>query len=240
MERLASPSTHASRPAGLRVGTVTLGQAENTANRAGGGQAARGLLLDNAVARFAGHGHLLIDENGFADQARSLLQALALRLAAARTPGPCGSRWPIRWGMASTSARSCGCQPSSGWVPGVATTTAEIEALLAVLAGHVVEVIQTRLTNVYESVEAYDQASTGTAVPYQLLVLAGFPSGISDRAAETLTRLAHAGPRAGVYIVATLDSGQEMPRGFDLAELTALGTNLRLASPVSLSWDDPT
>jgi S-DNA-T family DNA segregation ATPase FtsK/SpoIIIE len=229
------PDSQAPPPAGLRVGIMTLGQVAGTPGQA----AAKGLPLIPAVARFTGHGHVLIAENGFADQARSLLQALALRLAAASRPGT------VRFALADPVGHG---QYLSAFLrlpgelrlgPGVATTTAEIEALLAALAGHVVDVTQARLTNVYESIEAYNQASSGTAVPYHVLVLAGFPSGISDRAAETLTRLAHGGPRAGVYVVATLDTGQDLPRGFDLAALTALGTNLRLASPISLTWDDP-
>ena len=63
---------------------------------------------------------------------------------------------------------------------GVASSAAEIEALLKMLTDHVVEVTQTRLTNVYDSVEAYNAATTGVSVPYHVLVLAGFPGGISD------------------------------------------------------------
>ena len=227
------PDMHASPPAWLRVGTIALGQA---AAKPG---STAGLPAIPAVARFTGHGHLLINENEFADQARSLLQALALRLAAASTPGTVRFALadPVGHGKYLSAFLRLPAELRLG--AGVATTVADIEAMLAALAGHAVDVTQTRLTNVYESVEAYNQASAGTAVPYHMLVIAGFPSGISDRAAETLTRLAHVGPRAGVYVVATLDAGQELPRGFDLAGLTTLGTNLRFASPVSLTWDDP-
>ena len=58
------------------------------------------------------------------------------------------------------------------------------------------EVTQTRLTNVYDSVEAYNAATTGATVPYHVLVLAGFPAGISDRAAELLGRWPATGPGA--------------------------------------------
>ena len=73
------------------------------------------------------------------------------------------------------------------------------------------EVTQTRLTNVYDSVEAYNAATTGATVPYHVLVLAGFPAGLSDRAAELLGRLARNGPRSGLYIVATVDPGLRCP-----------------------------
>ena len=62
------PGPQAPPPDGLRVGVLRLGE---------------GLPPVPAVARFAGHGHLLISEHRFADGARSLLQALTLRLATA-------------------------------------------------------------------------------------------------------------------------------------------------------------
>jgi len=80
----------AAPPDGLRTGTLTLGEPSD------------GLPPIPAVARFAGHGHLLIAENGFADQARSLLQALALRLAVSTAPARCASRSPTRQARAGT------------------------------------------------------------------------------------------------------------------------------------------
>ena len=121
----------------------------------------------------------------------------------------------------------------------MAASPAETEALLTALNSHVVEVTQTRLTNVYSSVEAYNAGTTGATVPYHVLVLAGFPAGIDDRASELLGRLARNGPRAGLYLVATVDPSLDMPRGFDLAALSALGTTLRLDSGGHLTWDDP-
>ena len=134
-----------------------------------------------AVARLAGHGHLLIAaENQAAAGARSLLQALTLRLAVATRPGT------VRFALADPLGQG---EQLSGFLrlpaalrvgSGVASSAAEIEALLKTLTDHVVEVTQTRLTNVYDSVEAYNAASTGVSVPYHVLVLAGFPGGISD------------------------------------------------------------
>jgi len=98
-----------------------------------------------------------------------------------------------------------------------------------------VEVTQTRLTNVHDSVEAYNAATTGATIPYHVLVLAGLPAGVSDRAAELLDRLARNGPRAGLYLLATVDPGLPPPRGFDLAALAALGTTVGLDSRGDLS-----
>jgi hypothetical protein len=218
------PDPQAPPPDGLRVGLLRPGE---------------GLPPAPAVARFAGHGHLLISEHGFADGARSLLQALTLRLATATRPGTVRFALadPVGQGRSLSAFLRLPAQLRAG--TGVAASPAETEALLTTLTGHVVEVIQTRLTNVYDSVEAYNAATTGAAVPYHVLVLAGFPAGVSDRAAELLGQLARNGPRSGLYIVATLDPGLEMPRGFDLAALSALGTTLSLDSRGDLTWDDP-
>ena len=95
----------------------------------------------------------------------------------------------------------------------MAARPAEVEALLTTLTDHVVEVTQRRLTNVYDSVEAYNAATTGVLVPYHVLVLAGFPAGVDDQAAALLGSLARNGPRAGLYILATLDPGQDDAQG---------------------------
>ncbi|HEY1322961.1 MAG TPA: FtsK/SpoIIIE domain-containing protein [Streptosporangiaceae bacterium] len=218
------PDPQAPPPDGLRVGVLRLGD---------------GLPPAPAVARFAGHGHLMISEHGFADGARSLLQALTLRLATATRPGTVRFALadPVGQGRYLSAFLRLPAQLRAG--PGVAASPAETEALLTALTGHVVEVTQTRLTNVYDSVEAYNAATTGATVPYHVLVLAGFPAGLGDRAAELLGRLARNGPRSGLYIVATVDPGLEMPRGFDLDALSALGTTLSVDSRGDLGWDDP-
>jgi hypothetical protein len=218
------PDPQASPPDGLRVGVMRLGE---------------DLPPVPAVARFAGHGHLLISERGFASGARSLLQALTLRLATATRPGTVRFALadPVGQGRYLSAFLRLPASLRAG--PAVAAGPAETEALLTTLNSHVVEVTQTRLTNVYDSVEAYNATTTGATVPYHVLVLAGFPAGIDDRAAELLGRLARNGPRAGLYIVATVDPSSDMPRGFDLAALSALGTTLSLDSAGHLTWDDP-
>jgi len=220
------PDLDAPSPTGVRVGALTV---------AGGS----GMPPMPAVARFTGHGHLLIAAESEAAGARCLLQALTLRLAVATRPGT------MRFALADPLGQG---EQLSGFLRlpaalrvgvGVASSAAEIEALLRTLTDHVVEVTQTRLTNVYDSVEDYNAASTGVSVPYHILVLAGFPGGISQHSAELLARLARNGPRAGVYIVATVERGQERARGLDLAELAATPTDLHVDSRGTVTWDDP-
>jgi DNA segregation ATPase FtsK/SpoIIIE, S-DNA-T family len=257
------PDPHAPPPDGLRVGLLRAPGGSPLSARPAlsgsppggpvpGGPPPGGPVLP-AVARFARHGHVLINEHGFADGARSLLQALVLRLATATGPGtvrfaladPVGQgrhlsaflRLPAR--LRVGTAGGLGVGVAGGLGVGVAARPAEIEALLTTLTDHVLEVTQLRLTNVYDSVEAYNAATTGVLIPYHVLVLAGFPAGVDEQAAQLLGNLARNGPRAGLYILATLDPGLPMPRGFDLAALTALSTNLARDPHGDLTWDDP-
>ena len=220
------PDPHAPPPDGLRIGLL----------RTPGGQA---LPLLPAVARFARHGHVLISERGFADGARSLLQALVLRLVTATGPGLVRFALADPVGQGRHLSAFLRLPPQLRVGTGVAARPAEIEALLMTLTDHVVEVTQRRLTNVYDSVEAYNAATTGVLVPYHVLVLAGFPAGVDDQAAELLSNLARNGPRAGLYVLATVDPGLPLPRGFDLAALSSLSTNLGLDQRGELTWDDP-
>jgi S-DNA-T family DNA segregation ATPase FtsK/SpoIIIE len=233
------PDLDAPPPDGLRVGvlrgTVLAGTGLAGTGLAGGG----GLPAVPALARFAGHGHLLITESGSAERERSLLQALTLRLATATRPGTVRFALadPVGQGRHLSAFLRLPAQLQVG--TGIAAGPEEIEALLTALSRQVVEVTQTRLTNVYDSVEAYNAATTGATVPYHVLVLTGFPAGVSERAAELLARLARNGPRAGLYLLATIDPRLQLPRRFGLAALGELGTTLGLDHDGNLTWDDP-
>jgi DNA segregation ATPase FtsK/SpoIIIE, S-DNA-T family len=221
------PDATAPSPTGVRVGALTVA-----------GES--GLPPVPAVAQLTGHGHLLIATQARgAAVARSLLQAVTLRLAVATRPGT------IRFALADPLGQG---EQLSGFLrlpaelrvgAGVASSAAQIEALLRTLTDHVVEVTQTRLTNVYDSVETYNAGTTGVSVPYHVLVLAGLPGGISEYSAELLAALARNGPRAGVYIIATAEPGPGRPRGTGLAGLAAAATHLHVDGRGEVVWDDP-
>jgi DNA segregation ATPase FtsK/SpoIIIE, S-DNA-T family len=223
-----APDLNAPSPTGVRVGVIHVA-------RDGG------VPPVPAVARLTGHGHLLIAAGSGAATAaaRSLLQALTLRLAVATRPGT------MRFALADPLGQG---EQLSGFLrlpaalrvgSGVASSAAEIETLLRRLTDHVVEVTQTRLTNVYGSVEAYNAATTGVSVPYHILVLTGFPGGISEYSADLLAQLARNGPRAGVYILATVERWQERSRGLHLAALTAAATDVQVDGGGTVIWNDP-
>jgi DNA segregation ATPase FtsK/SpoIIIE, S-DNA-T family len=202
-----APDLDAALPDGLRIGSLHGGAIP-------------------ALAPFRGHGHLIIETES--DQ---LLQTLALRLATAARPGT------VRFALADPVGQ--GRQLSAllrlpGHLRvgnGVAASPEEIEYLLTALTRHVVDVTQTRLTNVFSDVEAYNAATSGGTVPYHVLVLAGFPADVSDRAAELLIRLARNGPRAGLYILAT--AAPRRQSRLPLATIVTTGPH------GTLSWDDP-
>jgi DNA segregation ATPase FtsK/SpoIIIE, S-DNA-T family len=219
-----APDLNAPSPTGVRVGVIHVA-------RDGG------MPPVPAVARFTGHGHLLVTAcTGAATAAaRSLLQALTLRLAVATRPGT------MRFALADPLGQG---EQLSGFLrlpaalrvgSGVASSAAEIEALLRTLTDHVVEVTQTRLTNVYGSVEAYNAATTGVSVPYHVLVLTGFPGAITEHSAGLLAQLARNGPRAGVYILASVERWQERR-----PHLTApAATDLQVTADGTVIWNDP-
>lgn len=221
-----TPDRQARHPDGLRVGRLRTAESGE-------------MPPLPAVARLAGYGHLLIAAKPeAADAARSLLQALALRLAISARPGT------LKLALADPSGQGRHLSgflrlPAALRAGDLAAAEGELEILLQELTEHVSEVNKTRLTNVYDSVEAYNARAPGMAIPYRVLVVDSFPAGFSDRAGELLARLARNGPRAGVYLIATLDKDVPLPRDFDLADLKSRATNLRLIRSGHMTWDDP-
>lgn len=221
------PDSAAPTPDGLRVGKLS-------------SVGASALPPIPAVVRLVGHGHVFIlAEPDGTPHARSVLQALTLRLATATAPGSARFALVDPVGAGQHLSAFLRLPPALRFGSGVAASPAEIENLLQRLIDHVVEVTQQRLTNVYASVADYNEATTGVPVPFTFLVLADLPAGLSDRGGELLLRLVRSGPRAGVYILASIDATHDVPRGFDLADLLSLGTRLDVHGGPRLTVNDP-
>ncbi len=107
------------------------------------------------------------------------------------------------------------------------TETAHIEEQLAKLTEHLENVFQKYLRNEFETIEEYNQKAGEVAEPYRILVVAGFPQGFSERAAQRLASIASSGPRCGVYLLMSVDTRQQMPRGFQLSDVEANATVFR-------------
>lgn len=104
------------------------------------------------------------------------------------------------------------------------TEPAHIDQQLANLTEHLENVFQKYLRNEFQSIEEYNRYAGEVAEPYRILVVTGFPSGFSERAASRLTSIATSGPRCGVYTLITADTRQHMPRDFNLSDLEDVST----------------
>jgi len=104
------------------------------------------------------------------------------------------------------------------------TERSHIEQRLADLSEHMEMVIQKYLRNRYATMEDYNAEAGEVAEPYRLLVAMNFPVNFTDDAARRLVSIATNGPRCGVYVLATVDTEQPLPHGFNLADLERTAT----------------
>ena len=104
------------------------------------------------------------------------------------------------------------------------TEPSQIEEQLAKLTEHMENVFQKYLRNEFESIEEYNHHAGEVAEPYRLLIVADFPNGFTERAAQRLVSIAASGARCGVHTLVSVDTQQPMPRGFDLSRLEAVAT----------------
>jgi DNA segregation ATPase FtsK/SpoIIIE-like protein len=101
------------------------------------------------------------------------------------------------------------------------TETAHVTQRLADLTEHMEDVIQTYLRNDFASIAEYNQHAGEVAEPFHVLVVANFPAGFSDEAAQRLLSISSSGARCGVYTLISTDGKLDLPRNFDLADLEA-------------------
>ena len=81
------------------------------------------------------------------------------------------------------------------------------------------DVIQTYLRNEFPSIDEYNRHAGEVAEPFRILVVANFPAGFSDEAAQRLLSIVNSGARCGVYSLISVDSKLDLPRNFDAADL---------------------
>ncbi|HEX6987520.1 MAG TPA: FtsK/SpoIIIE domain-containing protein, partial [Planctomycetaceae bacterium] len=105
------------------------------------------------------------------------------------------------------------------------TEAGRIEQQLGDLTEHMENVFQKYLRDEFETIEEYNAHAGEVAEPYRVLVVANFPTGFTERAAQRLTSIATSGPRCGVYALVSFDSKQPLPHGFDPSLLEA-GSNV--------------
>ena len=101
------------------------------------------------------------------------------------------------------------------------TETGHINQRLADLTEHMENVIQTYLRNEFSSIDEYNRSAGEVAEPFHILVVANFPAGFSDEAAQRLLSIVASGARCGVFSLISTDSQLELPRHFSLPDLEA-------------------
>ena len=99
------------------------------------------------------------------------------------------------------------------------TQTEQIDQRLAELNQHMEKVIQMYLRNEYESITQYNEEAGNIAEKYHYLVVADFPSGFTDQAAQRLLSIASSGGRCGVYTLIHWDERHQLPHEFKREDL---------------------
>jgi hypothetical protein len=99
------------------------------------------------------------------------------------------------------------------------TESRQIDEQLTRLTAHMETVLQKYLRNEFATIHEYNAQAGEVAEPFQLLVVANFPTNFSEAAARKLVSIATSGPRCGVYTLIMVDRKQKMPANFDLKDL---------------------
>lgn len=117
------------------------------------------------------------------------------------------------------------------------TEARHIEAKLADITEHMETVIQKYLRNQYASIDAYNAAAGEVAEPYRFVVLADFPTNVSEIAAKRLESILASGPRCGVYVLIAATKKDNLPQGIKWSDVTR-ACHLLTFKDGSWRWDD--
>ncbi|MBM4048764.1 MAG: DUF87 domain-containing protein, partial [Planctomycetes bacterium] len=98
-----------------------------------------------------------------------------------------------------------------------------IEKKLADLTEHIGKVIQKYLRGRYASIGEYNREAGVMAEAYHFLVIADFPTGLSELALERLASIVTSGVRCGVYTLILQDRRQKLPPPFEMAQFRENG-----------------
>ncbi|HEX5472256.1 MAG TPA: FtsK/SpoIIIE domain-containing protein [Lacipirellulaceae bacterium] len=99
------------------------------------------------------------------------------------------------------------------------TDARQIDEQLTRLTAHMETVLQKYLRNEFATIHEYNAQAGEVAEPFQILVVANFPTNFSEAAARKLVSIATSGPRCGIYTLIMVDRKQKMPANFDLSDL---------------------
>jgi hypothetical protein len=119
------------------------------------------------------------------------------------------------------------------------TDARQIDEQLTRLTAHMETVLQKYLRNEFATIHEYNAQAGEVAEPFQILVVANFPTNFSEAAARKLVSIATSGPRCGIYTMIMIDRRQKMPANFDLSDLQAGAVHLDWETPESKQAEMP-
>jgi len=218
------PPAVATTPSLVRVGHLDLPDA---------------IFLDDvpALIPFVGQGHLFLSGDDVV-AVRQLLQTILLRLIVANRPRTVQLTLIDGAGSGVHLAGFLRLPPTLRGAK-VFARPEEIAPQLDQIITHIETVIQQRLTNLYSTIEEYNAEEGKVPVPYHILAIADLPAGCNETILQKLLVITRTGPRAGVYLAASLNPGFPYPQRFDPQDLLSQGALLRLDGNGRLSWEDP-
>ncbi|MEO6738885.1 MAG: ATP-binding protein, partial [Chthoniobacteraceae bacterium] len=159
----------------------------------------------------------------------SVLNNVMLRLLATTPPGKVAFTIidPVGLGENFSGLMHLGDYEESLINRRIWTQRDQIDERLTELNGHIEKVIQMYLRNEYANITAYNEQAGSVAEKYHFLVVADFPNGFSEPAAQRLQSIMISGARCGVFTLIHWDQRQPLPDGIAAEELRKSSVCLR-------------
>ncbi|CAG0990403.1 ESX-5 secretion system protein EccC5 [Phycisphaerales bacterium] len=114
------------------------------------------------------------------------------------------------------------------------TDARHIEQKLVDLTEHMENVIQKYLRNQYKSIQEYNADAGEVAEPFRFLVLADFPTNLTDPAAKRLASIIAAGARCGVHTLIAADARSKGAPHLPIADIEKHSLTIELQKGCSL------
>ena len=113
------------------------------------------------------------------------------------------------------------------------TSAEDLDGRLEETSAHIELVLQKYLRTTYDSIDEFNEAAGEVAEPYRLVVLFGFPRGLTERSMERLKNIVRNGPRCGVFTLIASDPSSAPSHGVTPGEVESLMTRLDLSASFS-------
>jgi hypothetical protein len=179
-----------------------------------------------------GHGLRFIYTKDLRDKAIQMARSLLVRILTTVEPGKAQFNIfdPVGFGSSVANILELG-EFNSELIGGkVWSSNSDLSAMLSAQTDHIELVIQKYLRNNFDSIDEFNEEAGEIAEPYRFLTIFDFPSGFSEEAIISLSRIMSVGPRCGIYTLLFQNSELTPPIGVDLdilpKELVSLNMNL--------------